>query len=79
MAIEKGKKFTADEEGDLIAEIQSLIEEKGLKVELIDKRDAEEIEGYARRRQGGGDLPRSTTMESSGCTRCTICPCMICW
>lgn len=47
----------------LVQEMRALIEKKGLKVDLVPQKGAEYAE----------------PVLASGCTGCTICPCMICW
>ena len=47
----------------LIQEMKLLIEKKGLKVDLVTQKGASYSEPEL----------------ASGCTSCTICPCMICW
>lgn len=47
----------------LVQEMRTLIEKKGLKVDLVPHKGVE----YA------------DPVLASGCTGCTICSCMICW
>lgn len=59
-----GKRLQQYETEKLVQEMRALIKKKGLKVELIPEEGVPPI----------GDPP-----IMSGCTSCTICPCMICW
>lgn len=55
-------KASPDEAAKLIDEMQRIIKNKGLEVDL--------------KGRGGAELPMYSA--SSGCTGCTLCPCMIC-
>ncbi len=60
--IEKGDASKQEAE-KLVQEMRTLIEKKGLKVDLVSQKGVE----YA------------DPVLASGCTGCTICSCMICW
>jgi biotin operon repressor len=55
---------TSQEEANkLIQEIKLLIKNKGLEIDVVEK------PGYK----------IEEPQLASGCTSCTVCPCMICW
>jgi|GEM_PF-5717706 len=56
-------KASQPEAEKLLQEIRRLIEDKGLEVDVTPRKGAE----Y-------GD-----PVLASGCSSCTLCPCMICW
>lgn len=64
LEVETGKILRQYEAEKLIQEMKSLIERKGLKVDLVPKE---------------GAPPIGEPKLAGGCTSCTVCPCMICW
>jgi multimeric flavodoxin WrbA len=52
-----------EEQAKLIQEMKTLIKKKGLEVDLIPR----------------GSYKIEEPVLASGCTGCTVCPCMICW
>jgi hypothetical protein len=61
---ETGQLLRQYEADKLIQEMRTLIEKKGLSVDLVSRPGAAAIR----------DL-----RPMAGCSSCTICPCMICW
>ena len=64
-ALDDGKEGVSskEEQEKLIQEMKTLIKRKGLEVDLVPR----------------GGIKFGEPGLASGCSSCTLCPCMICW
>jgi hypothetical protein len=60
----KEELFRQYEADKLVQEMRTLIEKRGLRVDLVPQE---------------GGAPLGEAFQSAGCSSCTLCPCMICW